>query len=185
MLGGSSNYIFFFKSQRNNAFVFPEMTQFALWCAPLNVSVWPSCPALFFTCKDAPVAPLINLSPDFPVSKSNCTSFPSLERWVKNWTFLSQLSPTSRTPTTTTKKSNNDNYTPFSQRVLQVRVLQARSREGYGLTHYCTEEKPEIRVQQSARVCVNWKGFLTHQGQFSPALFIYVSVSRTLLCIAR
>lgn len=39
---------FFFKSQRNNAFIFPEMTQFALRYAPLNVSGWASLPCIVF-----------------------------------------------------------------------------------------------------------------------------------------
>ena len=39
---------FFFKSQRNNAFIFPEMTQFALRYAPLNVSVQTSSPCIVF-----------------------------------------------------------------------------------------------------------------------------------------
>lgn len=68
---------FFFKSQRNNAFIFSEMTQFALWYAPLNVSGQTSLPCIvfffFFTSKDAHVSPLINLSPDFPKCKSACT----------------------------------------------------------------------------------------------------------------
>lgn len=39
---------FFFKSQRNNAFIFSEMTQFALWYAPLNVSGQTSLPCIVF-----------------------------------------------------------------------------------------------------------------------------------------
>lgn len=31
-------FFFFLKSQRNDAFIFPEMTQFALWYAPWNLS---------------------------------------------------------------------------------------------------------------------------------------------------
>lgn len=40
---------FFFRSQRNNAFIFPEMTQFALWYAPLNVTVGMSSPQPCFS----------------------------------------------------------------------------------------------------------------------------------------
>lgn len=59
---------FSFKSQRNNAFIFPEMTQFVLWYAPLNVSVQVSSPCIGFPQEKCPVAPRINLSTTLAIS---------------------------------------------------------------------------------------------------------------------
>lgn len=91
---------FFSRSQRNNAFIFSEMTQFVLWYAPLNVSVGTLSPCIVSPCGRCSVIPLINLSPDHSLCKTTASGLllpiTTNERWQTPRPVVPYFSPTPR-----------------------------------------------------------------------------------------
>lgn len=169
MLGGRSNYIFFFKSQRNNAFIFPKMTQFALRYAPLNVSVWMSSLCIVFLPVKMPMPHLrLILRPGLPKCKSNCTRVAA----HYNGGFKIKT-PLANCPLPhPTLQSQRVKYLQigiiFSNCTSQPPSLPS-SREERSLTYYCSEEE----LRDLGPAVVGWlKGQLKGRLPYSQFIFL-------------